>query len=206
MLYLASRSPQRSNLLQQAGIAFVVVDSTADEEAIVLPHPQGLAIERARAKAEAAVLTEYLGGWQAGDAVLAADTVVSLGPELFGKPTDDDDAKRMLRALSGTTHVVSTAHCVLVPARGEQPGQSSVGVSMAKITMRPWSDDEIDAYVASGESRERAGAYAIQENADTFVVEREGSFDTVVGLNVASVRNLYHEVTQLDLDGKDDEA
>lgn len=205
MLYLASRSPQRAKLLADAGIAHVVVDSSADEDAIQLPHPQALALERARRKAEEADLSGQT-TWQDGDAVLAADTVVSLGQVLLGKPHNDDEARAMLRQLSGTSHVVTTAQCIHVPQRNGGNPVQAVGVSMARVTMRELSDADIDDYVASGESRGRAGAYAIQETGDRFITDREGDFDTVVGLHVATVHRLYHEATGLTLDGRGAES
>ena len=170
--------------------------STTDESVITIPHPQAQASERARAKAEGAVLDGINARWDAGDAVLAADTVVAVGQQIYGKPADDDDAMRILAALSGTTHTVTTAHCLLVP--GEQP-MTAVAVSMTQVTMRPLLEDEIRAYVASGESHERAGAYAVQEHGDRFVTELKGAFDTVVGLHVNAVRRLYKECTGQDL-------
>lgn len=198
MLYLASTSPQRSDLLTRAGIDFQVVTSTTDESTIDIPHPQAMASERARAKAEGAVLAGLSPKWDAGDAVLAADTVVAVGRQIYGKPADDDDAMRILAALSGTTHTVTTAHALMIPQADAQ-ALVAVGVSMTQVTMRPLMEDEIRAYVASGESNNRAGAYAIQEHGDRFVVELKGSFDTVVGLHVNAVRRLYRECTGTDL-------
>ena len=201
MLYLASQSPQRSLLLAKAHIPYEVIASTGDEDGIHLPHPQAMALERARVKAEGAVLDDYIDSWTDEDAVLAADTVVSLGNEIFGKPADNDEAMRILSTLAGTTHIVTTAHCVWIPARGEQQAIAACGVSFAKVTMRPVSEDEIRAYVETGESANRSGAYAIQENADKFVIDREGPFDAVVGLHVSTVRKLYHEATGHELPG-----
>jgi septum formation protein len=199
VLYLASRSPQRALLLKRAHVEAIVVDSRCDEEAIRLPHPQALALERARAKAAAAVLTpEQLAG---APVVIGADTVVALGATVFGKPQDRADAKRILALLSGTTHAVFTGHaCVVFAADGSISTQAA-RMAVAKVTMRPLTAAEIDAYVASGESDGRAGAYAIQEQGDRFVAELEGSWDTVVGLNVAMVAKLYRECTDRPLPG-----
>lgn len=201
MLYLASQSPQRSLLLAKASIPFEIVHSEGDEEDINLPHPQAMAVERARIKAEGAVISDYLADWQPEDAVLAADTVVSLGNEIFGKPADNEDAIRILTTLQGTTHIVTTAHCIWVPPRDDSPAIAACGVSFARVTMRPVSEGEIRDYVETGESANRSGAYAIQENADRFVVDREGPFDTIVGLHIASVRSLYYEATSMTLPG-----
>lgn len=201
MLYLASRSPQRSLLLAQAGIEFRLVESAADEETIVVPHPQAMALERARIKAASAVLEAVLPNWSDADCVLAADTVVSHGGRVYGKPADAEDAVRILTALAGTTHVVTTAHCCRVPPREGRPAVEACGVSLARVTMRRASEAEIRAYVATGESAARSGAYAIQESGDRFIIDREGEFDTVVGLHLTTVRRLYHECTGLRLPG-----
>jgi septum formation protein len=186
MIYLASQSPQRSQLLTEAGLAFQVVTSACDEEAIAVPHPQACAVERARGKALAVAAADA----PAPGVILAADTVVSLGTERIGKPSDRAHARDILRRLQGTTHVVSTAHCCRVVG-----GREAVGVAFTKVTMKPMSQAEIDAYVESGESDQRAGAYAIQERGDQYVADLEGEFDTVVGLNLATVLRLVREVS-----------
>jgi septum formation protein len=183
-------------LLQRAGIPFTVVRSTCDEDAILAPHPQVLALERARAKAEAAQLSAEQ-RTEANAVVLGADTVVALGQEVFGKPRDQTDAERILSRLQGTTHTVYTGHCCVSSANG----QVAANIAMAKVTMRPMSAEEIRSYVQLGESDGRAGAYAIQETGDQYVIDLQGSWDTVVGLNVAMVARLYRECTDTWPDG-----
>jgi septum formation protein len=186
VLYLASQSPQRAMLLKKAGIEFCVVPSTCDEETINAPHPQVLALERARGKAKAAVLPAGAMGVAVG-----ADTVVALGMTVYGKPKDRADAVRILTALQGTTHTVYTGHCCFMTS----DQQEAASIAMTKVTMRPMTSEEINAYVASGESDGRAGAYAIQETGDKYVVDMQGSWDTVVGLNIAVVARLYRQCT-----------
>jgi septum formation protein len=198
VLYLASRSPQRAMLLKRAGIAFIVVDSTCDEESVSFPAPQVLALERARAKAAAAVLTADQRG-AVPAVVLGADTVVALGNRVFGKPKDRADAAQMLGQLQGTTHTVYTGHCCMRVDAG-QTGEAA-RIAMTRVTMKPMSSAEIEAYVASGESDGRAGAYAIQETGDRYVAELQGGWDTVVGLNVAMSARLYMECTEAWPDG-----
>lgn len=195
MIYLASQSPQRLMLLRRAGIPVTVVTSTADEETVQGRHPQALALDRARHKAEGAVLPPGATGL-----ILAADTVVALGMTLFGKPTDDADAVRILSALAGTTHAVHTGHHAVRVVDGQRQGEASA-VSSAKVTMRPLSRHEIDGYLATGEHRGRAGAYAIQETGDRFVTEVQGAMDTVIGLQVAAVARLWRELTDTPLPG-----
>lgn len=189
MIYLASQSPQRAGLLQQAGLRHVVVPSTGDEEQVQLPHPQALALERARIKAEGAQVPAGKAG-----VILAADTVVAVGKQLYGKPKDDADAARILMALSGTTHHVITGHCcILVHADGSR-GHAACAVALAAVTMRTLTPSDIQAYLATGEHRGRAGAYAMQETGDRFVVDVQGATGTVIGLTLETVQRLYREV------------
>ena len=189
MIYLASRSPQRSMLLEQARVAFTVVESHGDEETVRLPHPHALALERARVKALGAQLPPGADG-----VILGADTVVSVGNEIFNKPADEADALRMLGRLAGTTHTVVTGHCCIrVTAAGH--GTVACAIALAKVTMRPLAIDDLKAYVASGEWRDRAGGYAIQERGDRFIIDVQGEWSTVVGLSVPTVSRLYRELT-----------
>lgn len=183
-------------LLARANVPFTVVASNADEERIVAGHPQVLALDRARHKAEAVILPAGADG-----VVLAADTVVALGQRVFGKPTDDEDALRILRALAGTTHHVLTGHCCQRVFADGRRGPVACAVAVARVTMRPVDDDELRAYIATGEHRDRAGAYAIQESGDRFVIEVQGAMGTVVGLTIETVARLYREVADQSLTG-----
>jgi septum formation protein len=104
----------------------------------------------------------------------------------------------MLTKLQGTTHTVYTGHCCL---RMDGTGSEAARIAMTRVTMKPMSREDIAAYVASGESDGRAGAYAIQESGDRFVSELQGSWDTVVGLTVSMVARLYRECTDVWPDG-----
>jgi septum formation protein len=176
-LVLASASPRRRVLLADAGIEFVVVPAAVGEEAADRGDPHAIAVANARRKAAAV----------AGDAVLGADTVVAVGDRLLGKPQDEVQARAFLRALSGTTHCVVTGVALKTPA-----GLRSRSVE-TRVTMRTLTDEEIAAYVSSGEAMGKAGAYAIQETADRFVVRVDGPYDNVVGLPVAAVKELMDE-------------
>jgi septum formation protein len=188
VIYLASQSPQRAMLLARAGIPFQVVPSTGDEETVTTPQPQLLALDRAQIKARGAQVPPGANG-----VVLGADTVVALGMQVFGKPTDDEDALRILSQLQGTTHTVLTGHH-LIRVRDGQLDTEASGISLAKVTMKSLSEAEIRAYLATGEHRGRAGAYAIQETGDRFVVELQGSWGTVVGLSASTVAKLWREL------------
>lgn len=187
VIYLASKSPQRALLLTRAGVHFQVVVSTADEEAVTAPLPQALAIERARAKAH---------GGQAppGVVVLGADTVVALGRDILGSPATASENQRMLERLSGTTHQVMTAHCLIRLGADGKAAAEAVALTTARVTMRPLQPDEITAYVATGEGLGKAGGYAIQEKADRFVVDLQGAIETVIGLHLPTVAKLWREV------------
>jgi len=178
VLVLASASPRRRVLLEEAGIPFVVAPVDVEEWEPARGDPHAVAVENARRKAEAGD----------GDAVLGADTVVAVGDRLLGKPRDAADARAILRSLSGTTHSVVTG-----VALRTKTGVETRSVE-TRVTMRILTDEEIDAYVASGEAMGKAGAYAIQETADRFVVAVDGPYDNVVGLPVATVRDLMDAV------------
>ncbi len=191
MLYLASKSPQRAMLLTRAAVVFSVIPSACDEEAITAPVPQALAIERARAKARGAQ------GAPPGAIVLGADTVVALGREVLGSPPDAAGVAAMLGKLSGTTHQVLTAHCLWKAGTDTE----AVALTTARVTMRPLTAQEIADYAATGEGVGKAGGYAIQEQADRFIVEVQGNISTVIGLHVPTVAKLWREVADGALPG-----
>jgi septum formation protein len=177
MLILASGSPRRRALLEEAGIAFRVVEPRVVEDEPARGDAHAVAARNARRKAEAVE----------GDLVLAADTVVAVGDRLLGKPRDEAEAMDLLRALSGTTHVVVTGVAL------KAGGRLRVATVATRVTMRPLDEAEILAYARSGEGMGKAGGYAIQETADRFVTALDGPFDNVVGLPVDAVRALLRE-------------
>jgi septum formation protein len=179
---LASASPRRRDLLAAAGVAFTIEPSAVDESSSPGASPEEAAVELARRKA-LAVAERHRGE---ACCVLGADTIVAVGaPEdcrMLGKPADEREAAAMLRALSDTRHRVITGVCVVRCSDGER----SEAFERTWVVMRAIAPAEIEAYVASGEWRDKAGGYAIQEHADAFVVAlEEGGFDNVVGLPVA---------------------
>jgi septum formation protein len=180
-IVLASASPRRRDLLRAAGIQFEVdapiVDETRRPSEVAEAYVERMAREKA-----AAVAARH-----PARAVLAADTIVVVGERVLGKPIDAADAAAMLRALSGRAHVVMTAVAV---ARG---GGVRVAVDRTTVRIRRISEDEIGAYVATGEPLDKAGAYAIQGGAQAFIEEIDGAIDTVIGLPVDRVRALLQE-------------
>ncbi len=170
MLILASASPRRQALLRQIGAAFRVMPTAAEELGGRGLSPEALVCENARRKALAA-LPEA-----AGVPVLAADTVVSLDGEIFGKPRDGAEAEEMLSRLSGRCHTVYTGVAVAAGRRMEVAAARTI-VEFASLTA-----EEIRCYVATGEPLDKAGAYAVQGRAAVFITRIEGSFSNVVGL------------------------
>lgn len=173
-LILASGSPRRKELLARTGRTFRVVVSNADEIAPKDMAPIDVAMHNARAKALAVA-----SGQPACATVIGADTIVVLDGRIFGKPVDERDARRMLRELSGKTHQVITGVALA------RAGQCETFAEITDVCFRELSDEEIAAYVASGEPLDKAGAYGIQGAAGAFVDHIEGDYDNVVGLPVA---------------------
>jgi septum formation protein len=180
MLILASASPRRQELLLQAGIAFLVEPANVDET----PQPK----ESARACAERLARQKALAIFQKRpDAlVLGADTIVVVDGQTLGKPTDRADAARMLRLLSGRTHEVMTGVCLM----GRNPSGSDwedVRSLVTQVEVTALSDADIQAYIATGEPMDKAGAYAIQGRFSRWIPKIEGDYSNVVGLPVALV-------------------
>jgi septum formation protein len=176
-LILASASPRRAELLRAAGIEFDVIPADIDETMDAEEWPDGYVRRIAQTKAEA------VRAQAAGRPVLAADTIVIVEGQVLGKPADANDAKRMLRLLSGREHTVMTA--VYLAHRTVE-----VRVERSVVEFVPLTDEEIDWYVASGEPMDKAGAYAIQGLASRFTARINGSYSNVVGLPVAVVYQL----------------
>lgn len=179
-IYLASASPRRAELLTQIGVQFEVLHLGAfsvDESVRGREAPLSYVKRLAHAKAAAGVLAMRAQKLRAR-LVLAADTTVCLGRTILGKPADAADARRMLTLLSGKTHRVLTAIAV---ARGQS---INIAVSDSRVTFAALTRREIDAYVATREPFDKAGAYGIQGRAGGFVSHLSGSFSGVMGLPV----------------------
>jgi nucleoside triphosphate pyrophosphatase len=181
-LILASRSPQRRAILEQLGIDFEV--RPADVEEIEEGAPEEIAVENARRKAEAVA--------SGGHLVLGADTVVALGDRLYGKASTAEEARATLKALSDRTHQVIGGLCLIDGSHTRDATQPRARATKAitKVQFRGLGDDLIDWYLATGEWRERAGAYAIQGHGAALVERIEGDYFNVVGLPVALLLEL----------------
>ena len=181
-IILASQSPRRADLLRKAGIDFEIVRPKHEEPD---PHQRQLPpaeyAESASYFKARSVSNDYPNGL-----ILAADTVVSRAGEIFGKPIDENDARRILSTLMGTTHEVITGVTLYEPSTYRR----LISHATTKVTMRKMSEQELNAYIASGEWAGKAGAYAIQENADKFVTKTEGSFTNIIGLPMEMLQDM----------------
>lgn len=164
--------------MREAGYDARIIPADIDESALPGEGPFELVERLARAKAEAVAT----GHAEPGEAVVAADTIVALDGALLGKPSDEADASRMLHALSGTTHQVATGVCIV------RDGGTESFVDITNVTFYELSDAEIEAYIATGEPMDKAGAYGIQGQHGRMLVEKiDGDFYNVVGLPIAKV-------------------
>jgi septum formation protein len=183
MLVLASASPRRRELLTQAGFSFEVHPAHIPED----PHPNedpiSYVIRLAREKAQS-VFAEFSSKGPAPPQVVGADTTVTLDNQILGKPENPADAARMLRLLSGRTHRVITG-VALVTAERTQVASEATAVKFLTL-----SDQEIAAYIATGEPMDKAGAYAIQGRAARWIPRIEGDYFNVVGLPIALVTTM----------------
>jgi septum formation protein len=175
MIYLASASPRRQELLRQVGLTFEAMPSNIIEERQVGEAPVDYVQRVAADKAHFVARLVAERGLPTG-LVLGADTEVVVKDDIFGKPRDRAHAAGMLRRLSGSSHTVFTAICLVSPA-GEYNALSESRVTFADLT-----DAVIARYLATGEADDKAGAYAIQGRAAGFIARLEGSYSGVMGL------------------------
>jgi septum formation protein len=194
MIYLASRSPRRRELLKQVGVTFEIVllredlrrGPDVDETPLGNEKPEAYVLRIACAKAELAA--RYMGRRALpARPVLAADTTVVCDGRIIGKPTDREDAFRILKMLSGRHHEVITGVAVATPDRTQH------AVSQSKVWFRELSEDEIRRYVATGEPLDKAGAYAIQGRAAAFATRIEGSYSGIMGLPLSETTDLLRK-------------
>ncbi len=182
---LASRSPRRQELLKKIRTTFRVVPSGIDEDRFRENDPLRFALRAAEAKAR------DVGAKHPSSLVIAADTIVNLGDEIFGKPKDGAEARAILRRLSGRRHRVITA----VALYREEDERLLTGYEISYVTFRVLSDQEIDDYLDSSDYQDKAGSYAVQEVGDAFVEKLEGDYENVVGFPVARVEKLLADFT-----------
>ena len=170
-LILASASPRRQELLREAGISFEVFPADIPENIQPGETASAFALRLSREKA-GKIAQQFKARF-----VLGADTIVVIDGESLGKPTDAQDAARMLRTLSGRAHQVTTAVTVITPE-----GRVDTRAATTEVHFRPLSEQEIQEYIAGGEPMDKAGAYAIQGGAARWVTHLHGDYSNVVGL------------------------
>jgi septum formation protein len=193
-IYLASQSPRRSQLLTQLGIAHELLLADAKEDAESLEDhipgegPRDYVQRVTRLKLDAALKRLKARGLPPAP-VLCADTTVALGDNIYAKPLDAEDAVRMLRALSGQTHVVLTAVAIGTTSQCEQ------ACSASDVSFSAMTDAEIRAYVDSGEPMGKAGAYAVQGRAAAHISHISGSYTGIMGLPLYETAQLLKKLT-----------
>ena len=183
-MILASASPRRIDILHQAGFDPIVRPQDVDETPLAGEHPTSLVLRLARAKAHACADT-----CEPGQTVVAADTIVwDEDGDVLGKPASDAEARAMLRTLSGRAHHVSTGVCLV------RDGRERAFVETTDVHFFELTNEEIDAYVATGDPLDKAGAYGYQSLGCTLVERIEGDYYNVVGLPIG---RLVRELAKL---------
>jgi nucleoside triphosphate pyrophosphatase len=184
-LILASASVRRAEVLRDAGYHFTVLSPAVDETPYPDESPHDLVLRLAEAKAELSAARAV------GPAiVLGADTEVVLDRHIFGKPRSSDDARRMLKKLSGRTHAVLTGVALIRLPDAERLSF----VETTLVTFAPLSEEEITRYLATGEPHDKAGAYAIQGYAARYITRIEGCYFNVVGLPLSRLQQALTEL------------
>ena len=179
-IVLASASPRRKQYLSYLGLPFEVVVPDVDESTVDGESPQQLVMRLSKLKAKA--VSQRLSDSEA--VIIAADTVVAYKGQVLGKPQNDDDAFNMIKMLQGDTHEVYTGCTIL---KGDRISNFAVST---KVTFASLDDELIRTYVNSGESRDKAGSYALQGIAAMLIQKVDGSVSTVVGLPICEVREV----------------
>jgi len=185
-IVLASQSPRRVELLKEISTQFEVVPSSIEEVLDPGLRPEANAQNLARAKAES-IAPNFPDCW-----VIGADTLVTLDHQIFGKPEDEEDAKQILKKISGREHLVVTGICVVGPKK------TLTKAVISQVKIKPLTDQEIEDYIATGEPMDKAGAYAIQGKGSFMVRSFSGSRNNIIGLPLDELKILlkktYHPV------------
>lgn len=189
-LILASQSPRRRALIALLGYPFQAISADVDESLVTDPDPAVNVVGTARLKATA-MADQLRGDTAVNDTIIvAADTIVALDGVMLGKPADAAEARQMLLALRGRSHDVHTGAVLL----DLKTGREVSGVNSSVVTMRHYSDEEMDVYIASGDPLDKAGAYAIQARDFRPVASLDGCFTGVMGLSVCHLLVLFSQL------------
>ncbi len=188
-IILASGSPRRSMILEQAGVAYRVILPTMSEEVTDKIIPEEVVEDLSRQKAEnvAAKMpkqTDFL--------VIGADTIVSCESHILGKPADEEAAAKMLRMLQGRTHQVYTGVSFVYDMAGTRRTHTFHAVT--EVEMSPMSEEDIRAYIATGEPMDKAGAYGIQGRGCVYIKSIHGEYNNVVGFPITRIRSEYQKL------------
>ncbi len=186
---LASQSPRRRQLLTLCGYPFDALAADVDEDSVFNPDPVQDCIQTARLKGEA-ILRDGPLSLEEDRIIIAADTIVTLDGHILGKPQDALDAKRMLTSLRGRSHEVHTG-VTIIDARSSRSILSS---QSAIVKMRPYTDQEMSTYVATGDPLDKAGAYAIQHPDFRPVEHLKGCYLGVMGLSICHLLQLFEQI------------
>lgn len=191
-IILASGSPRRSMILEQAGVAYQVVLPTMSEEVTDKSIPKEVVENLSRQKAENAASqlpeqTDFL--------VIGADTIVSCESHILGKPADEEAAAEMLRMLQGRTHQVYTGVSFVYDTTGApEMRMTHTFHAVTEVEMSPMSEEEIRAYIATGEPMDKAGAYGIQGRGCVYIKSIRGEYNNVVGFPITRIRSEYQKL------------
>lgn len=191
-MILASQSPRRIELMREAGYDIRVIPADIDETPFDGEAPLTLVERLARAKA-AAVTAEHA---EPNELTVAADTIVTFDGQILGKPADGDEARTMLRELSGRTHQVATGVCIVKAGDATAPhaAESLSFVDVTDVTFYELTDEQIERYVVSGEPMDKAGAYGIQGRGCVLVEGIDGNYHNVVGLPTCLLAGMLRQV------------
>lgn len=185
LIVLASNSPRRREIIGWLGVPYTTTAADVDETPRAGETAREYVLRLAEEKARVCARFAPFGGL-----VLAADTTVADGDEIIGKPRDAADAGRILRQLRNRTHLVHSAIVLSLPSRGTSMSE----LCSTQVTMRNYSDEEIEAYITSGDAFDKAGAYAIQSELFRPVSRMNGCFASVMGLPLCHVERLLHKL------------
>lgn len=186
-IILASGSPRRKELLEKLGLEFEVIKSDVDESVIDITSPKRLVAKLAELKAEDIANRENV---VSDNLIISADTIVAYKNEILGKPKDDLDAMRMLKMLNNKKHQVYTGMCII----DMKTMTKKLCVSKTDVIFDKLSDELIMNYIKTGECKDKAGAYGIQDMGSVLVKKISGDFFGVMGL---SVNDLYRELSKI---------